>query len=130
MLDKITELALTFDDVLLLPGKSEVLPKDVETRTRLTKSLELNIPLVSAAMDSITMSRTAIVMAQCGGIGFIHKNMSIADQALEVERVKKSESGMILNPVTLSPNEKLSTAIEVMEKNNISGVPVTEGKKL
>lgn len=130
MLDKITELALTFDDVLLLPGKSEVLPKDVDTKTRLTKSLELNIPLVSAAMDSVTMSRTAIVMAQCGGIGIIHKNMSAADQALEVERVKKSESGMILNPITLSPNEKLSAAIELMDQNNISGVPVTEGKKL
>lgn len=130
MLDKITELALTFDDVLLLPGKSEVLPKDVDTKTRLTKSLELNIPLVSAAMDSVTMSRTAIVMAQCGGIGIIHKNMSVADQALEVERVKKSESGMILNPITLSPNEKLSAAIELMDQNKISGVPVTEGKKL
>jgi len=130
MLDKITELALTFDDVLLLPGKSEVLPKDVDTKTRLAKSLELNIPLVSAAMDSVTMSRTAIVMAQCGGIGIIHKNMSAADQALEVERVKKSESGMILNPITLSPNEKLSAAIELMDQNNISGVPVTEGKKL
>ncbi|MDL1872270.1 IMP dehydrogenase [Deltaproteobacteria bacterium PRO3] len=130
MLDKITELALTFDDVLLLPGKSEVLPRDVDTKTRLTKSLELNIPLVSAAMDSVTMSRTAIVMAQCGGIGIIHKNMSVADQALEVERVKKSESGMILNPITLSPDEKLSAAIELMDQNNISGVPVTEGKKL
>ncbi|MCC6272866.1 MAG: IMP dehydrogenase [Deltaproteobacteria bacterium] len=130
MLDKITELALTFDDVLLLPGKSDVLPKDVDTKTRLTKSLELNIPLVSAAMDSVTMSRTAIVMAQCGGIGIIHKNMSVSDQALEVERVKKSESGMILNPITLSPNEKLSAAIELMDHNNISGVPVTEGKKL
>ncbi|MFO1462269.1 MAG: IMP dehydrogenase [bacterium] len=130
MLDKITELALTFDDVLLLPGKSEVLPKDVDTKTRLAKGLELNIPLVSAAMDSVTMSRTAIVMAQCGGIGIIHKNMSIAEQALEVERVKKSESGMILNPITLSPQEKLSTAIQVMDENNISGVPVTEGKKL
>lgn len=130
MLDKITELALTFDDVLLLPGKSEVLPKDVDTKTRFTKSLELNIPLVSAAMDSVTMSRTAIVMAQCGGIGIIHKNMTVAEQALEVERVKKSESGMILNPITLSPNEKLSAAIELMDQNNISGVPVTEGKKL
>ncbi len=130
MLDKITELALTFDDVLLLPGKSEILPKDVDTKTRLTKTLELNIPLVSAAMDSVTMSRTAIVMAQCGGIGIIHKNMSIGDQALEVERVKKSESGMILNPITLSPDEKLSAAIQLMDQNNISGVPVTEGKKL
>ncbi|HEX5033808.1 MAG TPA: IMP dehydrogenase [bacterium] len=130
MLDKITELALTFDDVLLLPGKSEILPKDADTKTRLAGSIELNIPLVSAAMDSVTMSRTAIVMAQSGGIGIIHKNMSISDQALEVERVKKSESGMILNPITLSPNEKLSAAIDLMEQNNISGVPVTEGKKL
>lgn len=130
MLDKTVELALTFDDVLLQPGKSEVLPKDVDLKTRLTRHLQLNIPLVSAAMDTVTMAKTAVAMAQCGGIGIIHKNLSIAEQALEVEKVKKSESGMILNPITLSPGDLLRTAIEVMKRNNISGVPIVEGKKL
>ncbi len=130
MLDKSIDLALTFDDVLLLPAKSEVLPKDCDVKTRLTKNIQLNIPLISAAMDSVTLSKTAIVMAQCGGIGIIHKNMAIPDQALEVERVKKSESGMILNPITLSPDQKLSDAIELMDRENISGVPITEGRKL
>jgi len=130
MLDKTIELALTFDDVLLLPGKSEVLPKDCDVRTRLTKTLHLNVPLVSAAMDSVTMAKTAIVMAQCGGIGIIHKNMTVAEQALEVERVKKSESGMILNPIKLGPDEKISAAIELMDRHNISGVPITEGTQL
>lgn len=130
MKDKIKQLALTFDDVLLVPGKSKVLPKDCQLSTQLTKSIKLNIPLVSAAMDTVTMARTAIVMAQCGGIGIIHKNMSIEEQALEVRRVKKSESGMVLNPITLSPEDKLSHAIEVMKQNKISGVPITEGTKL
>jgi IMP dehydrogenase len=127
---KTPELALTFDDVLLKPGKSRVLPKDCELTTPLTRRISLKIPLVSAAMDTVTMAETAIVMAQCGGIGIIHKNLSIEAQALEVQKVKKSESGMILNPITLGPNEKLSRAIEVMIENKISGVPITEGKKL
>jgi len=127
---KITETALTFDDVLLLPGKSAVLPKDCQLHTRLTRQIPLNVPFVSAAMDTVTMARTAVVMAQQGGIGIIHKNMPIETQALEVQRVKKSESGMILNPFTLPPNEKLSKAIQLMLANHISGVPITEGKKL
>lgn len=124
------ELALTFDDVLLKPGKSRVLPKDCDLTTPLTRRISLKIPLISAAMDTVTMAETAIVMAQCGGIGIIHKNLSIEAQALEVQKVKKSESGMILNPITLGPNEKLSRAIELMLENKISGVPITEGKKL
>jgi IMP dehydrogenase len=130
MLDKSIELALTFDDVLLLPAKSEVLPKDCDVRTRLTRNIQLNIPLISAAMDSVTLAKTAIVLAQSGGIGIIHKNMPAADQALEVERVKKSESGMILNPITLSPEEKLSAAIALIDQHNISGLPIVEGRKL
>jgi IMP dehydrogenase len=130
MLDKITELALTFDDVLLLPGKSEVLPRDCNLHTRLTRTIHLKIPFVSAAMDTVTMARTAIIMAQCGGIGIIHKNMPMEAQALEVKKVKKSESGMIVDPITLSPSDKLGRAIEVTRQYNISGVPITEGKKL
>lgn len=130
MLDRIAELALTFDDVLLLPGKSEVLPKDCELSTQLTRNITLNIPLVSAAMDTVTMAETAIVMAQSGGIGIIHKNMGVENQALEIQRVKKSESGMILNPITLSPEDKLSRAIQLMKENKISGVPIIEGRKL
>lgn len=130
MAAKITETALTFDDVLLIPGKSEVLPKDCDLSTRLTRQINLNLPMVSAAMDTVTMADTAIVMAQGGGIGIIHKNMGMEQQALEVQKVKKSESGMILNPITLAPEGKLSQAIELMDEYNISGVPITEGKKL
>ncbi len=122
--------ALTFDDVLLTPGKSEVLPHEVSTKTRLTRRLEIHIPIVSAAMDTVTEARTAIVMAQCGGIGIIHRNLSIEEQALEVQKVKKSESGMILNPVTLGPQEKIRTALEVMAQHNISGLPIIEEGKL
>lgn len=122
--------ALTFDDVLLLPAKSSVLPKDVDVRTRLTKRIELNIPLVSAAMDTVTEARLAIALAQEGGIGFIHKALSIERQAEEVDKVKKSESGMIIDPITISPDAKIYDALELMRKYRISGVPVTKGKKL
>ncbi len=122
--------ALTFDDVLLLPGRSEILPTEVQTRTRLTRKLEINIPILSAAMDTVTESKTAIVMAQCGGIGIIHRNLTIDEQALEVQRVKKSESGMILNPITLGSSEKISTAIDLMNKYNISGLPIVDEGKL
>ena len=98
---------LTFDDVLLVPAFSAVMPKEVDTSTQLTRTIRLNIPLVSAAMDTVTESRTAIAMAQEGGIGIIHRNLSIADQALEVDKVKKSESGMILNPITMDPEQKI-----------------------
>ncbi|MBI2336979.1 MAG: IMP dehydrogenase [Deltaproteobacteria bacterium] len=124
------KLALTFDDVLLVPNYSECLPRDVELSTKLCKQLTLNIPLVSAAMDSVTESKTAIVMAQMGGIGIIHKNLSLQVQSAEVQKVKKSESGMILDPITLEPREKIRAAIELMKENNISGVPITEGKRL
>lgn len=124
------EERLTFDDVLLVPCYSTVLPKDVEVATWLTKTIRLNIPLVSAAMDTVTEAGTAIVMAQEGGIGIIHRNMPIRDQAFEVDRVKKSESGMILNPITMEPEQKIHEALEVMRKYRISGVPVTKQGKL
>ncbi len=122
--------ALTFDDVLLVPGESSVLPKDVDTSTCLTNRITLNIPIVSAAMDTVTESRTAICMAQEGGIGIIHRNMSIDKQALEVDKVKKSESGMIISPITIEPDQKVSDALELMMKYRISGVPVVKGKRL
>lgn len=122
--------ALTFDDVLLLPAKSEVLPKDVDVRTHLTKKIGLNIPLVSAAMDTVTEARLAIALAQEGGLGFIHKALPIERQAEEVDKVKKSESGMIIDPITISPDARISEAMELMKKYRISGVPVTKGKKL
>ena len=117
---------LTFDDVLLIPAHSQVLPRDVDLSTRLTRNIPLNIPLVSAAMDSVTEARTAICMAREGGIGFIHKNFSIADQAMEVDKVKKSESGMIVDPITMRPTQKIREALESMAKYRISGVPITK----
>ncbi len=121
---------LTFDDVLLLPAKSDILPKDVDVRTQLTKRISLNIPLVSAAMDTVTEAKLAIALAQEGGLGFIHKALPIDVQAEEVDKVKKSESGMIIDPITISPDAKISDALEVMKKYRISGVPVTKGHKL
>src|SRR5512136_1249502 len=124
------EERLTFDDVLLVPAFSEILPKEVDVSTQLTRTIRLNIPLVSAAMDTVTESRTAICMAQEGGIGIIHRNMPIADQAIEVDKVKKSESGMILNPITMGPEQKIYEALEIMKKYRISGVPITKNGKL
>ena len=118
---------LTFDDVLLVPAYSEILPKDVQTRTMLTRHLELMIPFVSAAMDAVTESRTAITMAREGGLGIIHKNLHPEDQAKEVERVKRAESGMVLEPVTVRPAQLLREALAVMNEHGISGVPVVEG---
>lgn len=115
---------LTFDDVLLVPAHSAVLPKDVNLSTRLSRNIPLNIPLVSAAMDTVTEARAAICMAREGGIGIIHKNMSIDEQAHEVDKVKKSESGMIVDPITMRPTQKISEALEIMSKYRISGVPV------
>ena len=129
-MNKIVKLALTFDDVLVLPGYSEVLPNQVDTSTYLTKNIKLNIPLISAAMDTVTESQTAITMARMGGIGIIHKNMSIDRQAIEVETVKKSESGMIVDPKTVEPEQKIYDALKIMEKYKISGVPVVKNKKL
>jgi IMP dehydrogenase len=129
MLDDELRDGLTFDDVLLIPAESEVMPKDVDVSTWLTPAIPLKIPLVSAAMDTVTESQTAIAMAREGGIGIIHRNMSIQQQAREVEKVKKSESGMILDPITVRPDQKIRDALEVMKKYGISGVPVTvEGK--
>jgi IMP dehydrogenase len=124
------EERLTFDDVLLVPTFSEVLPKEVDVSTQLTRTIRLNIPLVSAAMDTVTESRTAISMAQEGGIGIIHRNMSVSDQATEVDKVKKSESGMILHPITMDPEQKIYEALGIMKKYRISGVPITKNGKL
>jgi IMP dehydrogenase len=121
---------LTFDDVLLLPGKSSVLPTEVDTRTWLTRRIPLNIPLVSAAMDTVTESRLAIALARQGGLGFIHRNMPPDRQAEEVDRVKRSESGMIVDPVTISPEETVRGALELMHKFHLSGLPVTRGPLL
>ena len=123
-------LGLTFDDVLLIPAYTEVLPKNIDVSTQLTPSIRLNIPLVSAAMDTVTESQTAISMAREGGIGIIHKNLSIDAQALEVDKVKKSESGMIVGPITIHPEQKLHEALEIMAHYHISGVPVVKNDKL
>jgi len=126
MLEGTTPEALTFDDVLLLPSKSEVLPSQVDVSTRLTKRIGLNIPLVSSAMDTVTESRLAIAMAQLGGLGVIHKNLGIEAQAAEVDKVKRSESGMIVDPITVNPEQRIADAMELMQRFRISGVPVTD----
>ena len=130
MMDQEIRMALTFDDLLLVPAESTILPKDVETRTSLTNSIIMNIPIVSAAMDTVTESQTAICMAREGGIGFIHRNMSIERQTLEVDKVKKSESGMIVDPITIGPEQKVKDALELMSRYKISGVPVVKGRRL
>ncbi len=122
--------ALTFDDVLLVPAYSEVVPAHVSTQTRLTRNITLNTPLLSAAMDTVTESRLAIAMAQQGGLGIIHRNLTPDQQASEIDKVKRSESGMIVDPVTISPDRPISDALEVMRRYKISGVPVTKDKKL
>src|SRR2546425_10047353 len=126
MIDGPVPEALTFDDVLLMPARSEVLPSRVDVATQLTRNIRLNIPLVSAAMDTVTDSRLAIAMAQQGGIGIVHKNQPIEAQAAEVDKVKRSESGMIVDPVTIHPEQKIAEALDLMHKYKISGVPVTE----
>jgi IMP dehydrogenase len=130
MLDDIIKESLTFDDLLLVPAASSVLPRDVNTSTLLTKNISLKIPIVSAAMDTVTESRIAICMAQEGGIGIIHRNMSIEQQAIEVDKVKKSESGMIVDPITIEPDRKVSDALKLMDHYSISGVPVVKKGKL
>ena len=122
--------ALTFDDVLLLPARSDVVPASASTITRFSRNITLNIPVISAAMDTVTESRMAIAMAQQGGLGIVHRNLSLEQQAGEVDKVKRSESGMIVDPVTMSPDEKISDALEVMRRYKISGVPITKNKKL
>ena len=122
--------ALTFDDVLLLPARSDVVPASANTQTQLTRNIRLNIPIISAAMDTVTESHMAIAVAQQGGLGIIHRNLTIEQQANEVDKVKRSESGMIVDPVTMSPDDKVSDALEIMRKYKISGVPITKNKKL
>ena len=126
----IVKEGITFDDVLLIPGYSQVIPNQVDISTYLTKSIKLNIPMMSAGMDTVTESRMAIAMARQGGIGIIHKNMSIEEQAEEVDKVKRSENGVITDPFSLSPEHTLADADALMSKFKISGVPVTENKKL
>ncbi len=124
--NKITLEGLTYDDVLLLPDRSEVMPREVITTTRLTRGIDLRIPLISAAMDTVTESKLAIAMARQGGVGVLHKNMSIADQAIEVRRVKRSESGMILDPITLQAKNTVADALELMARYSIGGIPVVD----
>ena len=130
MLNKPLEEGLTFDDVLLMPARSEVLPSDTDIRSHFSRNIQLNVPIVSAAMDTVTESDLAIAVAQQGGIGIIHKNMTIAEQSDEVDKVKRSESGMIVNPITMSADALISDALRVMEKYRISGVPITREGKL
>ena len=125
--EKFGREGLTFDDVLLVPAESSVLPNDVRTATRLTRTIALEIPIVSAAMDTVTEARLAIALAREGGIGILHRNLSIADQVAEVDKVKRSESGMIVEPVTLRPGDSVADALELMERYRISGVPITDG---
>jgi IMP dehydrogenase len=130
MLDGSIPEGLTFDDVLLLPARSEVLPATADTRTQLTARITLNIPIVSAAMDTVTESRLAIALAQQGGLGIIHRTLPVERQSVEVDKVKRSESGMIVDPVTIGPRQKIAEALEIMARYKISGVPVTENGKL
>ena len=123
---RIRKRALTFEDVLLVPAKSEILPKEVCTKTKLTKKIDLNIPFVSAAMDTVTEYEAAIAMARLGGIGIIHKNMDIEAQVLQCKKVKKSESGMIIDPITIKPEQTLQDAEDIMASYKISGVPVVD----
>src|ERR1700751_1468221 len=122
--------ALTFDDVLLVPSRSEVVPANTNTQTQLSRNIRLNIPIISAAMDTVTESHMAIAIAQQGGLGIVHRNLTIDQQANEVDKVKRSESGMIVDPVTMHATDKVSDALEVMRKYKISGVPVMKNQKL
>src|SRR5437016_872528 len=119
--------ALTFDDVLLKPGLSELLPSDADIRTRITRDISLNIPIVASAMDTVTEVKMAIAMAQAGGIGVIHRNLDPDQQAVQVRQVKKFESGMVVNPVTIDPAATLADALDLMKSHRISGIPVVEG---
>src|ERR1043165_4667789 len=123
--DRIAYQGITFDDVLLEPGYSDVLPRDVDVRTMLTRRIRLNIPILSSPMDTVTESELAIALAQEGGIGIIHRNMPVHVQAREVDKVKRSENGIITDPITLSPNETVETARRIMDDHHISGIPIT-----
>src|SRR6201997_872413 len=130
MNERIAYQGITFDDVLLEPAYSEVVPRDVDVRTQLTRSITLNLPILSSPMDTVTESDLAIALAQEGGIGIIHKNLSIVDQTREVDKVKRSENGIITDPITLPPDETVGTARRIMQQHNISGVPITVDGKL
>src|SRR5215510_3674600 len=130
MLEQEPRIGLTYDDVVLVPARSQVLPSEVNTHTRLSRHIQINIPIISSAMDTVTESRLAIAIAREGGIGIIHRVLSPMDQAMEVDRVKKSESGMILDPITISPDQSIRDAHALMAKYRISGIPVTKNKKL
>ena len=130
MLDRVQETGLTFDDVLLVPAYSEVIPADVDVASKLTRNIALNVPILSSPMDTVTESDMAIGMAQEGGIGIIHKNMSTERQALEVDQVKRSENGVIVDPVTLPPDATVSQLVQMMDQRNIGGVPITKNGKL
>src|ERR1044071_1277627 len=119
-------LGLTFDDVLLQPGESSVLPSQADTSTRVTKEIRLNIPILSSAMDTVTEADMAIVMAQLGGMGVLHRNLTVEEQAAAVRAVKRFESGMVVNPITMSPDQTLADALDLMKRHRISGIPVTE----
>src|SRR5215468_5322616 len=119
--------ALTFDDVLIKPGLSEILPSDADIRTRITREISLNIPIIASAMDTVTEARMAIAMAQAGGLGVIHRNLEPEEQAAQVRQVKKFESGMVVNPVTIHPGATLAQALDLMKGHGISGIPVVEG---
>src|SRR3954447_20503762 len=124
--DKFAKEGLTFDDVLLVPAESSVLPNDVSTATRLTRTIALNVPIVAAAMDTVTEARMAIALAREGGIGIVHRNLSIAEQVAEIDKVKRSEAGMIVEPLTLPPSARVSDALALMEHYHVSGVPITD----
>src|SRR5947209_13858847 len=128
--NKFAREGFTFDDVLIIPAASSVLPRDVSTQTRLTCTITINIPIGSAAMDTVTEARLAIALAREGGIGIIHRNLSIEDQAQEVDKVKRSESGMITDPVTMKPSTSLREALASMQRFHISGIPITEDGRL
>ncbi|MBA4335921.1 MAG: IMP dehydrogenase, partial [Methylobacterium sp.] len=123
MLDGLIRDGLTFDDVLLEPGPSEVMPADVDIRTQLTKTISLNLPIIASAMDTVTEARMAIAMAQAGGLGVVHRNLEADQQAAQVRLVKKFESGMVANPITIFPDETLGDALAIMKHNSISGIP-------
>src|SRR5581483_11977144 len=125
---KILHDGITFDDVLLIPARSDFIPGDADTHTKLTRGIELNIPLISAPMDTVTESALAIALAQEGGIGIIHKNLSVANQAREVEKVKRSENGVIVDPITLPPSATIATARKMMREYNVSGIPIVDGE--
>ena len=126
MLNEKIKIGLTFDDVLLIPAKSDVIPTEVDVSSRLSRNIRLNVPIISSAMDTVTESKMAISLAQQGGIGIIHRNMSIQEQAEEVDKVKRHESGMVVDPITMRPHNKIYEALEVMNKYKISGLPITD----